>query len=171
MILFQCFNHLESPYPKTLLRESCSLVLGNGFLSFVWSLWALPLPTQRQTALGSGPGCPASQTASHTALHQQRNYLPSPASSPRPPFPSLRDSCAQLALLTRLSTLSAHQQHSRNPEVQPRWLSVASWEAVWVGSPCLHLLLGLAKDDASKPLPAPKIPALPSCPARKCLAH
>lgn len=76
-----------------------------------------------------------------------------------------------LALPTRPSTLSARQQRSRNSEVQPRWPSVTSWEVFWVGSPCLHLLPGLAEADASKPLPAPKIPALPPGPARKCLAH
>lgn len=140
-----------------------------GFLSFVWSPWALPLPTQRQTEIGQTLGCPA--WGQHdTVLCVSRKSLHHNLHS-RGLFPRLQGLCARPALPTRPSALSARQQRSRNPPVQLGWLSVTSWEAFWVGSLCLHLLPGLAKDEASKPLPAPKIPALPPGPARKCLAH
>lgn len=145
-------------YPQTPLSEPCWLALGIGFLSFAWSPWALPCHLRgKQTGPGRAAGLEDSITLLCVSRKSVRCHL-HPGAPPR---------CPRRPLCPPVLPPTPSAQRSRDSW----WLPVTSREAFWVGSPCLHLLLGLAKDDASKPLPAPKIPVLPAGPARKCLAH
>lgn len=145
-----------------------------GFQSCIWSLWALPWPTHADRARAKSwqPSLPDSIThcsASAEKVSPTGGILECPLPpSPQPAgLPALPSPVCQAELALGLPA----EQRFRNPERQRGWLSVTSWEMFWLGSLCLHLLPRLARDDASKPLPAPKIPALPPGPARKCLAH
>lgn len=94
-------------------------------------------------------------------------------SSPRPPMGSLPQPARPLCPASPVHWAQSPLPASSAPGIlKCSLLALGDFMgSIWVGSLCLHLLLGLAKNDASKPLPDPKIPALPPGLARKCLAH
>lgn len=121
-----------------------------GFLSFVWSLRALPLANSkanRDQARRWLPSLADSITYCSVLAGKVSSItwiLEGPLSHHSGvPFPILQGFCAQPALPTGPSALSACQQNSRNTEELLGWLLVTPWEVFWVGSHCLHLLPGL----------------------------
>lgn len=64
----------KCPFPQTPLREPCLMPLG------IWPLLFClvtvgPAPANLEAEIAPGPGCPASQTALHTTLCQQKKHL------------------------------------------------------------------------------------------------
>lgn len=163
----------SSPCPQpccdvpTVWNDLILRALSVSLAGLPWALASCPLPAHHRPCPVTSEanrqglaGLLASRTASHRSASAERAPAVACTLEPLPCCPR-RPLCPP-ALPPRPSA-----QRSRDS----RWLPVTSREAFWVGSPCLHLLPGLAKDDACKPLPAPKIPVLPAGPARKCLAH
>lgn len=168
-------DHSKCPYTQTPVREprlhasrhlASSLLFGHHG----------PCPCQlrgRESARSWLPSLTDSITCCSVSAEKASAITFILDSSPRPPMGSLPQPARPLC-----PAIPAHWAQSPLPASSAPGILKCSLLAlgdfmgsVWVGSLCLHLLPGLAKNDASKSLPDPKIPALPPGLARKCLAH